>query len=251
MNSNQKPEMTEHQKQQLQFQLFQESLPKVNEIVYRMLLNETIPMAVSVQNRLSDNSDTQGTLGQELEEKLVLDPLKGHVPSHKLLQQYLASESDQQAKIDNRLNQIGFSLGQKLSQLLIFSNNPSLSFRDMDLLAVMKFVCRDVWRQVFGKQIDNLKTNHRGTFYLLDNNYKPVESLALDDDKSLEEKALIDPYLQFPCGVIRGVLDSLGFKEEGAVICTATLVDNAESSKSKSPISSRAVIFNVQVAVEN
>ncbi|SCV02975.1 LAME_0H06700g1_1 [Lachancea meyersii CBS 8951] len=253
MDASQRPEMTEHQKQQLQFQLFQDSLPKVNEIVYRMLLNEAIPMAVNVQDRLSEESgghednETEQGLEQDLDAKLTFDPLKDHVPSHKLLQKYLTADEEYQNKVDERLNNIGFLLGQKLSQLLIFSNNPSLNFRDMDLLAVMKFVCRDVWRQLFGKQIDNLKTNHRGTFYLLDNNYKPVESFALDEDMSQEEQTLIEPYLEIPCGVIRGVLDSLGFQEKGQVICTASITSDRESQKTGSSASSRAVLFNVQI----
>ena len=52
--------------------------------------------------------------------------------------------------------------------------------RFVDMLDVIKFLCKDLWTLVFRKQIDNLKTNHRvcpsdpplyppfpGTFYLL------------------------------------------------------------------------------------
>ena len=41
-----------------------------------------------------------------------------------------------------------------------------------DTLDVIKFLCKDLWSLVFGKNIDNLKTNHRvsvsmfGTFCL-------------------------------------------------------------------------------------
>lgn len=30
-----------------------------------------------------------------------------------------------------------------------------------DTLDVIKFLCKDLWSLVFGKNIDNLKTNHR------------------------------------------------------------------------------------------
>ncbi|SCU95844.1 LANO_0E11584g1_1 [Lachancea nothofagi CBS 11611] len=250
MDSNQTPEMSEHQRQQLQFQLFQESLPKVNEMVYWMLLNETVPLAISVENNLSKSSTSEPeasqSLERELDSKLTLSPTND-LPSHKLLQQYLTADEEKQAKIKQRLSNTGFLLGQKLSQLLIFSNNPNISFKNMDLLTVMKFVCRDVWRQMYGKQIDNLKTNHRGTFYLLDYNYKPIESFALEENLSAQEHTLIEPYLEIPCGVIRGVLESLGFQEEGQVVCNATIVEPPESSGTTITGTPPAISFNVQV----
>ena len=30
-----------------------------------------------------------------------------------------------------------------------------------EVLDVMKFVCKELWVEVFGKSIDNLRTNHR------------------------------------------------------------------------------------------
>ncbi|KAM3162780.1 Trs33p [Lachancea thermotolerans] len=243
-------EVNEHQRLQLQFQLFQESLPKVDETIYRMLLNEAVPLAISVEKSLTHHKeDATGQLEAELDSKFALESQQGDA-SHKLLKDYLAADQDQQTRIKTRLENIGFQLGQKLSQLLIFSNNPNLSFKDMDLLSVMKFVCRDVWKQVFGKQIDNLKTNHRGTFYLLDYNYKPIEPFTLEEDLSDQEQKLIEPFLHVPCGMIRGVLASLGFEKEGQVTCQATLVDPPDSKQAGSGTFTKSVSFNVQVLVE-
>lgn len=119
----------------------------------------------------------------------------------------------------------------------------------MDLLTIMKFVCRDVWKQLFGKQIDNLKTNHRGTFYLLDYNYRPIESFSLDADNLDREKALIEPYLEIPCGVIEGVLASLGFQKEGQVECQATIVAAPDSRPASLGTVPKAISFSVQVTV--
>lgn len=33
-----------------------------------------------------------------------------------------------------------------------------------DHLEAIKFICKDFWSEVFKKQIDNLKTNHRVSF---------------------------------------------------------------------------------------
>lgn len=35
-----------------------------------------------------------------------------------------------------------------------------------DTLEVVKFLCKDLWQAVFRKQVDNLKTNHRGVYVL-------------------------------------------------------------------------------------
>lgn len=37
---------------------------------------------------------------------------------------------------------------------------------------IVKFICKEFWILLFKKQIDNLKTNHKGTFVLQDNNFK-------------------------------------------------------------------------------
>ena len=38
--------------------------------------------------------------------------------------------------------------------------------RFTDALDVIKFLCKDLWTLLFRKQIDNLKTNHRVSFFL-------------------------------------------------------------------------------------
>ena len=46
-------------------------------------------------------------------------------------------------------------------------------------LDIIKFLCKDLWQAVFRKQIDNLKTNHRGTFVLTDNVFSPLKRCSL------------------------------------------------------------------------
>ncbi|KAH8921456.1 hypothetical protein BT69DRAFT_331994 [Atractiella rhizophila] len=38
-------------------------------------------------------------------------------------------------------------------------------------LEIIKFVCKDLWITLYGKQIDNLRTNHRGVWVLQDNRF--------------------------------------------------------------------------------
>lgn len=46
-------------------------------------------------------------------------------------------------------------------------------------LDIIKFLCKDLWQALFRKQIDNLKTNHRGTFVLTDNLFGPLKRCSL------------------------------------------------------------------------
>ncbi len=59
-----------------------------------------------------------------------------------------------------RLERLGFRVGEGLSER--FSRDRP---RFTDHLDVIKFLCKDVWTVVFKKQIDNLKTNHRVTWF--------------------------------------------------------------------------------------
>ncbi|KAK5100128.1 hypothetical protein LTR70_003320 [Exophiala xenobiotica] len=104
-----------------------------------------------------------------------------------------------------RLEKLGFRVGLALSER--FSRDrPRLT----DNLDVIKFVCKDIWMIVFKKQIDNLKTNHRGVYVLTDNKFRPFSRMSMQTSQEATIRA--QPHLIFPCGIIRGVLSSLGMK---------------------------------------
>ncbi|EXJ62720.1 hypothetical protein A1O7_03158 [Cladophialophora yegresii CBS 114405] len=77
-------------------------------------------------------------------------------------------------------------------------------------LDVIKFLCKDIWTVVWKKQVDNLKTNHRGVFVLTDAKFRPLMRMAMVTSAEAVQRA--QPHLFFPCGIIRGVLASLGIK---------------------------------------
>ncbi|KAF3970557.1 hypothetical protein CMV_005757 [Castanea mollissima] len=94
--------------------------------------------------------------------------------------------------------------------------------RFSDHLEAIKFICKDFWSELFKKQIDNLKTNHRGTFVLQDNRFRWLARMSVDpspengdlsqDNPPAENKAAqaTSMRLYFPCGIIRGALSNLG-----------------------------------------
>ena len=84
-------------------------------------------------------------------------------------------------------------------------------------LDVLKFICKEVWTAIWDKQVDNLRTNHRGVYVLQDNVFKPLLRLSLPVTASkspvlaAQELASISKIqLAYSVGIIRGALGRLG-----------------------------------------
>lgn len=120
-------------------------------------------------------------------------------------------------------------------------------------LDCIKFLCKDLWTLLFRKQIDNLKTNHRGIYVLTDNTFKPLTRMSFDTKKytpevqarvnEAAERLLregeecaapdmglgreansigrVQPFLYFPAGVVRGCLEGLGIRASVQAECSA------------------------------
>ncbi|KAG2489042.1 hypothetical protein HYH03_012480 [Edaphochlamys debaryana] len=69
------------------------------------------------------------------------------------------------------LEAIGYRVGQQLVERYT-RDKPLLG----DTLEIIKFVCKDFWQALFKKQVDNLKTNHRGVYVLQRTSYCPPPS---------------------------------------------------------------------------
>lgn len=267
---------------QRQYEMFQDSLPKVNKILFQMILNEIIPLSVRIENQLTQDNKFQNdtkfdTVGDSSSDKASgldnITKLKdlsisakadpethlGNIssPDDVLIYKLSQSVDEDENKYNNilkRIRDIGIKIGTKLVNLLIFTNNINLNFKEMDLLLIMKFICRDVWKHVFGKQIDNLKTNHRGTFYLTDLDYPLLQSFCIETNTIPsqlneefilnKESKLVEPFLELPVGIIKGVLLSLGYPLD-EVICLATFIDKPkERIKNSFP---KGISFHVQI----
>ncbi|KAK4569823.1 hypothetical protein LTR86_002792 [Recurvomyces mirabilis] len=123
-----------------------------------------------------------------------------------------------------RLDGMGYRVGQGLVER--FSVNKP---RPTTPLEAIKFICKDLWILVFRKQIDNLKTNHRGIFVLTDTKFQPLGRMSVDRRTGIrgaeEALARAQTYLYFPCGVIRGALAGLGV--EATVEASSTEIPTA------------------------
>ncbi|KAK9829429.1 hypothetical protein WJX72_005815 [[Myrmecia] bisecta] len=112
---------------------------------------------------------------------------------------------------------IGFRVGRQLVERYT-KDRPRLG----EHLDVIKFICKEFWGDLFKKQVDNLRTNHRGTFVLKDSNFRGLTKLSVDPVlpgcpvSSPSASELAKDYLILPCAIIRGALCHLG------VECTVT-----------------------------
>uniref|UniRef100_A0A673L1E5 Trafficking protein particle complex subunit 6B n=1 Tax=Sinocyclocheilus rhinocerous TaxID=307959 RepID=A0A673L1E5_9TELE len=101
------------------------------------------------------------------------------------------------------LDAMGFRVGQGMIER--FTKDCPTFKDDLDL---MKFLCKDFWSTIFKKQIDNLRTNHQGTYVLQDNKFALLTQFS-SGKQYLEEAP---KYLAFSCGLIRGALSNLGLE---------------------------------------
>lgn len=138
------------------------------------------------------------------------------------------------AKMERMGYSVGYRLCERLAQHRAFnaSGKDQASALAAAQLDAVKFLCKEIWMEVFRKQIDKLQTNHRGVFVL-----KDLELRWLARFPSNQESARVTAIqlLGFPCGIIRGVLSNLGIS---AVVSCDFLADGQNMS---------ACSFNIKI----
>ncbi|KAM7472732.1 hypothetical protein LguiA_010915 [Lonicera macranthoides] len=153
-------------------------------------------------------------MGREVSESCVDSLLTEIVSSY--CNRFYANKPELAAR---RIEAIGYQVGHQLSERYT-KERPRFS----DHLEAIKFICKDFWSELFKKQIDNLKTNHRGTFVLQDNRFRWLAHISVDPSAPETSGSAQDPsamaenkaaqatgmHLYFPCGIIRGALSNLG-----------------------------------------
>lgn len=198
-----------------------------------LLLGELIPTSIRVSQKLAELRQATAEAASEDVQARIDEPLSsisGDLPGTIGV---LDSSIIKDDEVTVRIETYGYTLGLRLSEVLVFKSATANS-KIVDILDIMKFVCRDVWKSLYGKQMDNLRTNHRGTFVLVDNNYRLISKLnSAKGAADTFEKTRA--YLWFPCGVVRGIL--LSFGVEASVTAEVTQFP--------------AVTFNIQTSINN
>ncbi|KAM9926970.1 hypothetical protein OXX59_002853 [Metschnikowia pulcherrima] len=208
-----------------------ESQTYVNNVCFSLLLQEIVPASVRVTQKLAEtengeftrDSDAQTRINTQLSD--IVDDTPGKVA-------IFDSESLNSEDVQLRVEGYGYDLGLRLTEVLMYK--AATKSKIVDVLEIMKFICRDVWRCLYGKQMDNLRTNHRGTFVLIDNKYKVIAGFSSENGKA-DVVAKARTYTYLPCGIIRGILSSFG-------IDAYVSADNSQFP---------AVSFNIQTTINN
>ncbi|KAI0480361.1 BET3 family protein [Xylariaceae sp. FL0804] len=112
-------------------------------------------------------------------------------------------EEEERDAVFLRLEALGYRVGLGLVER--FSRDRP---RFGDALDAIKFVCKDLWMLAFKKQVDNLKTNHRGVYVLTDHAFRPLARMSAEAGGRAVARA--QPFLWFPCGILRGALAAMG-----------------------------------------
>ncbi|KAI8966868.1 transport protein particle component [Daldinia sp. FL1419] len=156
------------------------------------LMIELVPMAYRVANEL--DAPDAGTAADSAGEDgaAVAGEAQGKL-----------DEDEERDAVFFRLDGLGYRVGLGLVER--FSRDRP---RFNDTLDAIKFICKDLWMLVFKKQVDNLKTNHRGVYVLTDNAFRPLSRMSADAGGHAVVRA--QPFLWFPCGIIRGALAAMG-----------------------------------------
>uniref|UniRef100_A0A6B2LNY0 Trafficking protein particle complex subunit 6B n=1 Tax=Arcella intermedia TaxID=1963864 RepID=A0A6B2LNY0_9EUKA len=118
------------------------------------------------------------------------------------LVQYFFSTATTEAA-NYKLEKLGIRVGQKLAERYT-KDRPRFN----EKIDIIKFICKDFWIELFKKQIDNLRTNHKGVYVLTDSKFRWIVRLSTDTNQNTKTEA--EKYVVFPCGIIKGALESLG-----------------------------------------
>lgn len=131
------------------------------------------------------------------------------------------------AKLERMGYAVGYRFTERLAQNKTWNAVPN---QDMaaavaaQQLEAVKFLCKEVWMEIFGKQIDKLQTNHRGVFVLRDLDLTWLQRFPAGTEHA---RVTAIRLLAFPCGLVRGCLSNLGIP---AVVSCDFLADGQNMS---------------------
>ncbi|WFC96936.1 hypothetical protein MBRA1_003602 [Malassezia brasiliensis] len=108
------------------------------------------------------------------------------------------SSADEAEMANARMEAVGAHVGGALMERLA----PDRA-RSTQTLERVKFVCKELWTALWDKQVDNLRTNHRGVFVLHDASFRPLRTAHA-------APGLVAEQLAFATGVVQGALERLG-----------------------------------------
>ncbi|CAF1230108.1 unnamed protein product [Didymodactylos carnosus] len=143
------------------------------------------------------------------------------------------------------LSQLGYRVGYVLSERI---SKESPLFRDE--LNTIKYLCKELWLNLFKKQVDNLRTNHQGVYVIQDIKFRLLQQISssLSQNKTSAKTTkqnsnnfdkLHTAYLSYSVGLIRGILTNLGYPCR----VTAEIIDHLPSPTSSAKAASTSLLL--------
>lgn len=117
------------------------------------------------------------------------------------------------------LGAIGENLGKVFAERLSRDKPPMVSH-----LEIMKWICKEFWNAIFLKGIDNLRTNHKGTFVLRDTQFRWTRRVSQNVYGGVERlpySLLCVDYLILPAAILQGALSTFGIEATVSADSTA------------------------------
>lgn len=148
-----------------------------------------------------------------------------------------------QEAMSGKLERVNFNVGRRYAERLCRERTERMSLESID---IVKFVCRELWTELFRKPVDKLQTNNKGTYVLQDYSFRPLRYLSTEAPlpssshtgssassiggesggfvssvpiSTLTASALEDTKMQAlrivvgACGLVRGALDAFGMTD--------------------------------------
>jgi len=151
-----------------------------------------------------------------------------------------------QEAMSGKLERVNFNVGRRYAERLCRERTERMSLESID---IVKFVCRELWTELFRKPVDKLQTNNKGTYVLQDYSFRPLRYLSTEAPpllppssshtglsvssiggegggfvssvpiSALTASALEDTKMQAlrivvgACGLVRGALDAFGMTD--------------------------------------
>ncbi|WVQ74959.1 hypothetical protein IAR50_004567 [Cryptococcus sp. DSM 104548] len=107
-------------------------------------------------------------------------------------------------ELGKRIERIGLMVGGLIAEKLTLARPPLASHLD-----IIKFICKELFLYVYSRQIDNLRTNHRGVYVLQSHAFPPLAGLSSYRGAAADME-IAKTHLLFPQALVQGALTRLG-----------------------------------------
>jgi trafficking protein particle complex subunit 5 len=133
--------------------------------------------------------------------------------------QYFQFSSHSVSDLERKLEETGYSIGQRMSELI--GCRERLSRRETRIISMLKFINSTVWKHMFNKEADNLESSVDNEDEYMIYEQSPITNtfVSVPDDMGSFNCAA------FIAGILSGIMDSVNFDAK----VTAHTIDEGQT----------------------